>query len=69
MRLAIRAAMGAAALVVAAGGFTPQDVTESWRHNNWLAAQADRPARGREELAQLIDTNAYAEALALEGAL
>lgn len=32
----------------------------------WLAAQAGRPARSRAQLATLIDTSVYAEALALE---
>lgn len=73
----------AQALVVSAGGFSPEDVADSWRHHNWLAGQvddlldvmvvqeqwlatqADRPARSREDLAQLIDTSPYEEALAL----
>lgn len=33
----------------------------------WLASRDKRPARGREELARLIDTSVYREALALEG--
>lgn len=32
----------------------------------WLAARDKRPARGRDELAKLIDTSVYQEALALE---
>ena len=32
----------------------------------WLAAQANRPARTRDQLATLIDTSVYEEALALE---
>lgn len=73
----------AKALVVEAGEFDPQDVEDSWKHHNWLAAvpedlldvmvkqeqwlaaRSERPARSREELAQLIDTSAYEEALAL----
>ena len=70
-------------LVEAAGGFSPEDVEDSWRHHRyqpgfppdlldvlaveeqWLAEQANRPARPREELAKLIDTSVYEEALAL----
>jgi NitT/TauT family transport system substrate-binding protein len=33
----------------------------------WLASRDKRPARGREELARLIDTGVYEEALALGG--
>jgi NitT/TauT family transport system substrate-binding protein len=33
----------------------------------WLASRDKRPARGREELARLIDTSVYEEALALGG--
>ncbi|MXO67106.1 PhnD/SsuA/transferrin family substrate-binding protein [Altererythrobacter endophyticus] len=71
-------------LTIAAGGFDPDDVRESWEHHGWiaavpddlldvlveqeqwLAAQAGRPARDRAALAALIDTSAYEEALALE---
>jgi sulfonate transport system substrate-binding protein len=70
-------------LVVAAGGFTPEEVERSWKHHafnadfpanmldilvaeeQWLAAQDKRPARSRQQLAQLIDTSIYEEALAL----
>jgi NitT/TauT family transport system substrate-binding protein len=73
-------------LVVAAGGFKPEEVERSWKHHaftadypanmldilaeeeKWLAQQDKRTPRGREELAQLIDTSAYEEALALEKA-
>lgn len=34
----------------------------------WLAQQASRPARSRAQIATLIDTSAYQEALALEAA-
>jgi NitT/TauT family transport system substrate-binding protein len=75
----------AQALVAAAGGFSPEDVRDSWRHHGfiadiptdlldvleqeeqWLAAQDKRPARSRDELAQLIDTSVFAEAVALAG--
>ncbi len=74
----------ARALVVEAGGFSPEDVEDSWKHHRyepgippdlldvmvveeqWLAAQSDRPPRSREELAALIDTSVYEEALALD---
>jgi len=74
----------AKALVVEAGGFSPEDVEDSWKHHRyepgippdlldvmvveeqWLAAQANRPPRSREELAALIDTSVYEEALALD---
>lgn len=74
----------AQALLVEAGGFSPEDVAQSWEHHGWLAgiapdlldvmvrqevwlaAQANRPARPRAELARLIDTSAYEEALAME---
>jgi NitT/TauT family transport system substrate-binding protein len=74
----------AKALVVEAGGFSTEDVEDSWKHHRyqpgfpadlldvmvieeqWLAAQANRPARSREQLAALIDTSVYEEALALE---
>ncbi len=74
----------AKALVVESGGFSPEDVEDSWQHHRfapgfpadlldvmeveeqWLAAQTDRPPRSREELAGLIDTSVYEEALALE---
>lgn len=39
------------------------DVME--RQERWLAQQAGRPARSRAQLATLIDTSVYAEALAL----
>lgn len=70
-------------MVTASGEFDPQDVRESWRHHNWLAAVPDdlldvlvvqeqwlaerdgREPRGREELATLIDTSVYEEALAM----
>jgi NitT/TauT family transport system substrate-binding protein len=73
----------AQALVAAAGEFDPQDVNDSWKHHNWLAAvpddlldvmvvqeqwlaeQANRAPRSREQLATLIDTTAYEEAVAL----
>jgi NitT/TauT family transport system substrate-binding protein len=35
------------------------------RQEQWLAAQAEREPRSREQLAQLIDTSAYEEAVAL----
>ena len=75
----------AKALVVAAGGFAPEDVEDSWKHHRfvpgfppdlldvmvaeeqWLAAQAARPARSREQLATLIDTSLYEEAMAQRG--
>jgi NitT/TauT family transport system substrate-binding protein len=71
-------------LSVAAGGFSPEDVAESWRHHNfnatpladtldvlvqqeqWLARRENRAPRPREQLATLIDTSVYQEALALE---
>jgi len=74
---------GAQQLVTVAGEFDPQDVSDSWKHHNWLAAvpedlldvletqeqwlaaRDDREPRSREELAGLIDTSAYEEALAL----
>ena len=80
-----RDAARAKALVVEAGGFSPEDVEDSWKHHRyapgfppdlldvlaieeqWLAAQSGRPARSREELAKLIDTSVYEEALALGG--
>ena len=70
-------------LVTASGDFDPQDVKDSWKHHNWLAAVPDdlldvlvvqeqwlaqrdeRQPRGREQLATLIDTSVYEEALAL----
>ena len=71
-------------LSVAAGGFSPEDVAESWQHHNfnaapladtldvlvlqeqWLAPRENRAPRTREQLATLIDTSVYQEALALE---
>jgi sulfonate transport system substrate-binding protein len=79
-----RDSAGAKALVVEAGGFSADDVEDSWKHHRyepglppdlldvmeveerWLAAQANRPARPRAQLATLIDTSVYEEALALE---
>src|SRR5690606_2563695 len=73
----------AKALVVEAGGFSPDDVEDSWAHHRfapgfpadlldvmeveeqWLAAQTDRAPRSRAELAGLIDTSVYEDALAL----
>jgi NitT/TauT family transport system substrate-binding protein len=73
----------AQALVVAASGFAPRDVADSWAHHRfapgmpadlldvmaeeeqWLAARDKRPPRGRDELAKLIDTSVYRDALAL----
>ena len=73
----------AKALVVEAGGFSREDVDDSWKHHRyepgfpsdlldvmvieeqWLAEQNDRAPRSREELAKLIDTSVYEEALAL----
>ena len=77
----------AQALVTAAGGFSAENVRDSWKHHRfapgipadlldvmaeeerWLAQQANRAARSREELARLIDTSVYQEALALPPAL
>ena len=74
----------AKALVAEAGGFSPEDVADSWKHHRfnanlpvdlldvlvveeqWLAARDSRPARTREQLATLIDTSVYEEAIALE---
>jgi len=71
-------------LVTEAGGFSAQDVEDSWEHHRfnaaspgdlldvlvveekWLAGRDNRPVRGREQLATLIDTSVYAEAMALE---
>jgi NitT/TauT family transport system substrate-binding protein len=73
----------AKALVAEAGGFSPEDVEDSWEHHRfnanipadlldvlvpeeeWLAARDNRSARSREQLATLIDTSVYEEALAL----
>ena len=73
----------AKALVVEAGGFSREDVDDSWKHHRhepgfpsdlldvmvieeqWLAKQNDRTPRSRKELAKLIDTSVYEEALAL----
>lgn len=70
-------------MVTVSGEFDPDDVRESWRHHNWLAAVPDdlldvlvvqeqwlaardgREPRWREELATLIDTSVYEEALAM----
>ncbi|MBO9518850.1 MAG: ABC transporter substrate-binding protein [Porphyrobacter sp.] len=70
-------------LVVEAGGFSADDVEDSWKHHRfnanfppdlldvlvleeqWLARRDNRPARGREELAKLIDMSVFQEALAL----
>jgi NitT/TauT family transport system substrate-binding protein len=75
----------AQALVAAAGGFSAEDVRDSWRHHGfiadipadlldvleqeeqWLAIQDKRPARSRDELARLIDTSVFDEAVALAG--
>jgi len=75
----------AQALVAAAGGFSAEDVRDSWRHHGfiadipadlldvleqeerWLAQQDNRPARSRDELATLIDTSVFDEAMALAG--
>jgi NitT/TauT family transport system substrate-binding protein len=72
-------------LTIAAGGFTADDVEDSWKHHRfnasfppdlldvleaeerWLAEQDKRAARPRAELARLIDTSVYQEALALRG--
>jgi NitT/TauT family transport system substrate-binding protein len=74
---------GAKALSVAAGGFSPQEVEDSWAHHRfepgmpadlldvmaeeelWLALQDKRRPRTRADLAKLIDTSVYEEALAL----
>jgi len=76
----------AQALVEQTGGFSAEDVRDSWRHHRftadipadlldvleqeemWLAARDDRPARSREQLATLIDTSVFDEAVALAGA-
>ena len=71
-------------LSVEAGGFSLEDVDESWEHhrfnaarcrrrstcwcsrnNGWRSARTARRAP-REQLATLIDTSVYQEALALE---
>ena len=69
---------------VEAGGFSLEDVRESWEHHRfnakplpqtldvlvlqeeWLAKRENRTPRTREQLAMLIDTSVYQEALALE---
>jgi NitT/TauT family transport system substrate-binding protein len=71
-------------LSVEAGGFSLEDVKESWEHHSfnakplpqtldvlvlqeqWLARRENRQPRTREQLATLIDTSVYQEALALE---
>ena len=71
-------------LSVEAGGFSLEDVKESWEHHSfnakplpqtldvlvlqeeWLARREKREPRSREQLATLIDTSVYQEALALE---
>ena len=71
-------------LVVEAGGFSADDVEDSWKHHRfnarpmpdllevlvleeqWLASRDSRPARSREQLAALIDTSVYQEALLLD---
>ncbi len=71
-------------LSVEAGGFSAEDVRDSWEHHRfnakplpqtldvlvlqeeWLAKRENRPPRTREQLATLIDTSVYQEALALE---
>lgn len=71
-------------LSVEAGGFSLDDVKESWEHHafnakplpqtldvlvlqeEWLARRENRAPRTREQLATLIDTSVYQEALALE---
>jgi NitT/TauT family transport system substrate-binding protein len=71
-------------LSVEAGGFSLEDVKESWEHHafnarplpqtldvlvlqeQWLARRENRTPRTREQLATLIDTSVYQEALALE---
>ncbi len=73
-------------LSVEAGGFSLEDVKESWEHHafnaiplpqtldvlvlleEWLAKRENRTPRTREQLATLIDTSVYQEALALEPA-
>jgi NitT/TauT family transport system substrate-binding protein len=44
----------------------PQTLDVMVLEEQWLAARANRPARSREQLATLIDTSVYEEALALE---
>ncbi|MEO6387157.1 MAG: ABC transporter substrate-binding protein [Croceibacterium sp.] len=46
-------------------GFPPDLLDVLVAEEQWLAAQAKRPARPRDELATLIDTSVYEEALAL----
>lgn len=71
-------------LLIAASGFDPVDVDQSWKHHRfnanlqpdlldvlvleeqWLAAREKRPARSRAQLATLIDTSVYEEALRLD---
>ena len=71
-------------LSVEAGGFSLEDVKESWEHHafnarplpqtldvlvlqeQWLAKRENREPRTREQLATLIDTSVYEEALRLE---
>jgi sulfonate transport system substrate-binding protein len=71
-------------LSVEAGGFSLEDVKESWEHHafnatplpqtldvlvlqeEWLAKRENRAPRTREQLATLVDTSVYQEALALE---
>ena len=75
----------AQALVAQAGGFSSEDVRDSWKHHRfvadipadlldvleeeeqWLALRDNRPARSREQLATLIDTSVFDEAVALAG--
>lgn len=75
----------AQALVARVGGFSDEEVRDSWAHHGfaadipadlldvlveeeqWLAARDNRPARSREELATLIDTSVFDEAVALAG--
>lgn len=75
----------AQALVEQAGGFSAEDVRDSWEHHDfiadipadlldvleqeehWLAQQDKRPARSREQLATLIDTSVFDEAVAMAG--
>ena len=75
----------AQALVAQAGGFSSEDVRDSWKHHRftadipadlldvleeeekWLAERDGRTARSRAELARLIDTSVFDEAMALAG--
>ena len=75
----------AQALVAQAGGFSSEDVRDSWKlhrftadipadlldvleeEEKWLAERDGRTARSRAELARLIDTSVFDEAMALAG--